>query len=457
MGKKIKRRDGCPAARALRRPAPSSAASTTRPQADLHLRSFGQAFAGYGFNKSHAAAYALVAYQTAYLKANYPVEFLAASMTLDMGNTDKLNAFRRELDRLGVPILPPDINASNPDFAVETVEAKDGEDGTQAIRYALAALRNVGRQAMTQLAAEREANGPFKSLEDFVARLDTHVINKRQLESLIAAGAFDGINPNRKQLTDGIDRILRHANAAASERESAQDSLFGDAGSVALSPISLPDTPDWLQSDRLKHEFDAIGFYLSAHPLEAYGDALARLRVVEAAALPERLRDGESDTVRLAGAVIGRKERTTSRGGRMAFVHLSDRSGAYEVTAFSETLSSIRDLLDEAAEAGAPVIVTAEARLDDGALRITAQTVERLDKAVADSTDGLVIFLESVAAIENLKGLIDRQTTGRGHLRLVVDTDDQEVEIALPGAYALSPATRAAIKSIAGVAAVREL
>jgi DNA polymerase-3 subunit alpha len=410
------------------------------------------AFAGYGFNKSHAAAYALVAYQTAYLKANYPVEFLAASMTLDLGSTDKLNGFRRELDRLSIKLLPPDVNASGPTFTVEVLE-----DGSRAIRYALAALKNVGHQAMADLAAERDANGPFKSLGDFAARLDTGVLNKRQLESLVSAGAFDTIEPNRKRVYDGIERILRHANAAASERSSAQSNLFGGSDAEDAPAIVLPETPDWLQADRMKHEFDAIGFYLSSHPLEAYEEGLERLGVSSSAALGELVKPGDSRTLRLAGAVIGRKERTTSRGGRMAFIHLSDRSGAYEVTAFSEVLNAARDLLDQSMEAGAPVLVTAEVRSEDGTLRITAERVQRLDDALSNATSGFRIFLEDDKALAPLMSLIERQSKGKGTLSLVVDADEDEVEIALPGAFALSPATRAAIKAINGIANVREV
>jgi len=409
-------------------------------------------FAGYGFNKSHAAAYALVAYQTAYLKANHPVEFFAASMTLDMGSADKLSGFRRELDRLGIKLLPPDINASQPTFTVETLE-----DGGSAIRYALAALKNVGHQAMTDLVAERDAGGPFASLSDFASRISAGILNKRQMESLVAAGAFEMLEPNRRRLHDGIERILRHASLAADERASAQTNLFGGGNDEDAPAIVLPETADWLQADRLKQEFDAIGFYLSAHPLEAYGEALQRLGVVNSEDLADTVRAGESRTLKLAGAVVGRKERTTSRGGRMSFINLSDRTGAYEVTAFSEVLNASREMLDSSQETGAAVLITAEVRAEDETLRITADRVQRLDDAVAGATAGFQIFLENDRALAPLLSLIERQSQGKGRLRLVVDAEEDEVEIALPGAYALSPATRAAIKAIAGVAQVREL
>src|SRR3546814_98702 len=185
-------------------------------------------FAGYGFNKAHSAGYALVAYQTAYLKANYPVEFFAASMTYDMGNTDKLNVFRQELQRLGIALLPPDINRSEADFGVEVTGEGPG-DGTPAIRYALAALKNVGANAMAAVVAEREAKGRFKSLADFANRLDARLINKRQVENLACAGAFDSLCPNRAQVFHAAESIVRHASAAASELDSAQVSLFGGA------------------------------------------------------------------------------------------------------------------------------------------------------------------------------------------------------------------------------------
>src|SRR5881275_615827 len=215
-------------------------------------------FAGYGFNKSHAAAYALVAYQTAYLKANYPVEFLAASMTLDLGNTDKLNHFRQELDRLGVALLPPDINRSDVTFAVET----DPKTGKPAIRYALAAVKGVGAQAMRDLVAERAAHGPYKDLFDFARRLDTKSFNRRQFENLVKAGAFECLNPNRAQSFATADLLLREASRTAEERQDGQHTLFGQADfadmGFAARP-ALPVIPDWPPVERLQFEFEAIG------------------------------------------------------------------------------------------------------------------------------------------------------------------------------------------------------
>lgn len=415
-------------------------------------------FAGYGFNKSHAAAYAMVAYQTAYLKANHPVEFFAASMTLDLGNTDKINVFKRELERLDIPMLPPDINASAATFSVQDGEdGEDGEDGQGAIRYALAALKNVGRQAMEALTAERSENGPYRDLFDFARRLDSAMVNRRQLESLARAGAFDRLNPNRRQVFEAIDTILAHASAAINERQSQQESLFGGGDETVGSAFALPEVADWPEMDRLRQEFEAVGFFLTAHPLDAYGSALARLEVVPQVELAERLGEAGTATVRLAGTVVGRKERTSKGGNRFAFVQISDSSGMYEVTVFSEVLSASRDLLDASLATGSPILITAEARAESGALRITAQGVQSLDDAAAGSAQGLRVFVAGEEGLAALHGLIHRQKSGRGRVCLVVDLPDREVEVALAEGFAVSPAIRAAIKSIPGIAHVEEI
>ncbi len=405
-------------------------------------------FAGYGFNKSHAAAYGLIAYQTAYLKANYPVEFLAASMTLDLGNTDKINVYRQELDRLGVELLPPDINTSGATFTVEKLEG-----GARAIRYALAAIKNVGVQAMETLVAERNENGPFKDPFDLAGRCDSRIINKRQLESLVSAGAFDSLVPNRAQIFDGIETLIHHANAAAAERESTQESLFGGEGALAQPAPSLSETADWPVIDRLKREFDSIGFYLSSHPLNVYGRSLERIEVQKSAGLISKLADGEVLRVKLAGTVVGKKERTSARGNRFAFVQMSDASGMYEVTVFSEVLSTSRELLDS----GKPLFITTEARRDGDGMRLTAQSIQSLDEAVANAAPLLKLTVGDAAAFPGLKETIGRAQKGRGHINLVLDIGPgQEVEMSLPGGYAMTAEERGALMGLPGISEVQE-
>ena len=403
-------------------------------------------FAGYGFNKAHAAAYALVAYQTGYLKAHYPVEFLAASMTYDMGNTDKLNIFRQELDRLGIPLLPPDVNRSKPDFAVER-----SDDGTKGIRYALAAIKNVGGAAMDALVQDRESQGPFATLSELARRLDGRAINKRQIENLACAGALDGLNGNRRQLYEGADVLVRHAAAAAQERESTQESLFGGDQSFVASEIILPAVEDWPSLERLRYEFDAIGFYLSSHPLETYGDRLQKIGVTSYAEL-NKAGAGDSGLTKLAGIVLGKQERTSRQGNRFAFIQASDMSGSYEVVIFSETLSRCRELFDSAA----PLVFTVEARRDGGDLRLTAQHVEPLEAVISNSLASLRLFLKDPSPLPAVKSVLSRDggAKGQGRISLILDlTDGQEVEMELNDKYRLTPQLCRAIKSIPGVTA----
>ena len=401
-------------------------------------------FAGYGFNKSHAAAYALVAYQTAYLKANHPVEFLAASMSLEINNIDRLELFRRELDRLGIPLLPPDINASRATFSVER-----RDDGSKAIRYALGAVRNVGAQAMAALAEERTANGPFLDPFDFAGRVDAHQINRRQIENLARAGAFDGLSRNRRQIVEAADILLAFSGAARLSREQA--SLFdGDDAALAPRP-SLPEHEDWDQNERLAAEHEAVGFYLSAHPLDSYRAALEGLSVTPSAQVAQQAKAGVV-RFRLAGVVLSVRERGPG-AKRYAFIQLSDPSGSYEVAAFRDTYGDGRGVL----EPGRPVLVTAQARIEGEEVRLSAQGFDDLDARLAHSMTGLAVYLDDPAALEPLGALLAKRKEGAGRIALFVETGGGTVEIALPQAYALSPTLGGEIGALAGVSKVRDL
>ena len=445
MGKKIKAE-----MEAQRKTFVEGAVARGVPEAKAtHIFDLVNKFAGYGFNKSHAAAYALVAYQTAYLKANYPVEFLAASMTFDMGNTDKLNLFRQELDRLGIELLPPDINRSLPGFSVEF----SGESKQGAVRYALAAVRNVGHAAMVDLVAERSGGGPFKDLFDFARRVDAPHVNKRQLEGLAKAGAFDALEANRARAFGAIETVLKLAQATAEERVTNQTNLFGGAGAGPARP-KLPEIADWPLHERLKNEFEAIGFYLSAHPLDAYAKGLARLGVVRSSELAARLTAGGAARVKLAGTVIGKQERTSAKGNRFAFIQLSDAGGAFELTVFSEVLSSARELL----ASGKPLLISADARLEESTVKLLAQAIQPLDEAVTHAAAGLRIAVGDVGAVKQLAAVIGRERKGRGRIAVVVGLGvGREVEIALPGGYAISPAIRAQLQTVPGIIEIQEI
>eukprot|EP00752_Nemacystus_decipiens_P000780 g780.t1 len=410
------------------------------------------AFAGYGFNKSHAAAYALVAYHTAWLKANYPVEFMAASMTLDMHNTDKLNVFRAEMDRLEIELLPPDVNRSDVIFSVE----KDA-DGTRKVRYALAALKNVGSGAMQTVVEERAANGPYADPFDFAERVDARTLNKRLMENLVKAGAFDSLEPNRRRLFDGLESVVRHGQAAQSDRNSDQVSLFGDAPD-ALNRPSLPDRPDWPPTERLQNEFEAIGFYLSSHPLAAYANACRRLGVAQYAdVLAGRVRT--SKAVKLAGIVGGKRMMTTSRGSKMAFVQMSDASGAFEVTLFQEVLSGAREML----ESGEPLLMTVDVqKRGEGAeaeFRLTATACRPLEEEAAQAADGMLIRLRDDSPLAPLTKVFEGHgKPGRGRVEIeLVDREEGEIGLTLARTYAINAAFRQAVKSIPGVVDVQDL
>ena len=417
-------------------------------------------FAGYGFNKSHAAAYALVSYHTAWLKANYPVEFMAAVMSLDLNNTDKLAIFKQEVVSMGIDILPPDINKSEVEFSVEVIEGrKDDEniggaqsDGTlRGVRYGLAALKNVGAQAVEGLVAERQKNGPFRDVADFCSRLDTRHINKRALESMARAGAFDSIDPNRARMLASVEPMLSHASAACADRSSNQVSLFGDE--VTRQALVLPDVDDWELIDRLTHEKEAIGFYLSAHPLDAYVTILKRRKILPSTELERKAAVG--GVVRLAGTIQNIRMMKNKRGKRFAFISLSDAHGNFECMVFSDLLDSAEDML----QPGRSVIVTVEVGIHpERGLRVTAKSFAAIEVVAANSAKGLDIFLNEAGSVPAVHKLLEKHRDGRGIITFKCEVeDDYDVEIELRDRYKVSPDLRAGLAALKGVTDVREI
>jgi DNA polymerase-3 subunit alpha len=399
-------------------------------------------FADYGFNKSHSAPYALLTYQTAYLKANYPVEFLAASMTLDMGNTDKLAEFRSEAARLGITVEPPSVNRSGVEFDV----------AGNTIHYALAALKGVGRMAVEAIVAARGAR-PFADLGDFARRINPRAVNKRVLESLAAAGAFDALERDRARAVAAVDVVLATAQRAHDAAESGQSELFG--GPAAPEQLKVPDVPGWLPAERLQREFDAIGFFLSGHPLDDYAGVLKNMQVQSWAGFARAVRAGVT-AGKVAATVVSRAERRTKTGNKMGIIGLSDPSGHYEAVIFAEGLQQYRDLL----EPGSPVLLHLTAEAQGEEVRARIQTVEPLDRAAAKVQKGLRIFLRDVApldaVVKRLDGKGDGSGQGSGEVNLVMLLDaGAEVEVRLPGRYKVSPQIAGAIKAVPGVVEVQ--
>jgi DNA polymerase-3 subunit alpha len=407
-------------------------------------------FAGYGFNKAHSAAYGYISYQTAYLKANYPVEFMAATMTSDLSNTDKLAMTRQELQRMKVTLLPPDINASGPRFNVEKLP-----DGSRAVRYALAALKGVGEEAMKVVVKEREDNGPFHDLHDFARRLTAKTLNKRQMESLAAAGAFDEMHASRADVMASAEILLRYAAAHAEEKASSQASLFGEPQDGVLPAPELVKAEKWEALEKLRHEFEAIGSYLSAHPLDSMTAQLEKLRVVPSTKVREALQSSPTHRLKMAGIVIKKQERTSQKGNRFAFVQVSDPYGVYEVMMFSEVLGRSRELL----EAGTAILLTVDAdKKNEDEIRYLAQSIEPLAAATQSVTRELHIRLGSVPAVSGVKTVLDQSGPGRIKVHLMADTGQTgQVTIALAGSWALRDDMPKALRSINGVMEVKEV
>jgi DNA polymerase-3 subunit alpha len=410
-------------------------------------------FANYGFNKSHAAAYAVVSYQTAWLKANHPVEFMAGVMNCDIHLTDKLGVYFEEVrKRLDLPWVPPCVNRSDATFKV--VEG--------ALVYALGALKNVGVEAMKLITEGRMVDGverPFSTLFDLARRVDIKRVGKRPLEMLARSGAFDQLDPNRRRVFDALDGLVGYSAAIHEQKSSNQVSLFGEAGDDLPEPRIVP-MDDWLPAERLSEEFKAVGFYLSGHPLDDYIGALKRKDIKTLDQVHERAERG-AHVAKLAGVVAGVQIRKSARGNRFAFAQLSDTTGGYEITIFSDTLEKAQDHL----VTGAKVIVTVEATLESDQLKLLGRSIAPIDTVVADVGGmGLKIFVDDIDAVSAVASVLEgagkaAQNVGRGPVQfcLMDSSLPGEVEIDLGQDFPVTPQIKGAIKSLMGVMEVEDL
>ena len=404
-------------------------------------------FANYGFNKSHAAAYAVVSYQTAWLKANHPVEFMAGVMNCDIHLTDKLGVYFQEVKKgLGIEYTPPCVNRSQATFDV-----KD-----QKLVYALGALKNVGVEAMKLIVEGRDGR-EFVNLFDFARRCDLKRISKRPLEMLARAGAFDVLDPNRRRVMGSLDALTGYSAAIHDQKSSNQVSLFGEAGDDLPEP-RLMGGEDWLPAERLAEEFKAIGFYLSGHPLDDYMGALKRKQVLTLDEVIARAEKGAA-VVKMAGTVSGRQERKSARGNRFAFVQLSDPTGQYEVTMFSDTLEASREFL----ETGSQVVMTCEATMEADQLKLLGRSVGPIDAVVADAGGaGLRVFIDGPEVIGSVATILANAAKdgvrGRGPIYFCLMNDDLpgEVELDLGDEFPVNPQIKGALRSLGGVIEVED-
>ena len=406
-------------------------------------------FANYGFNKSHAAAYAVVSYQTAWLKANHPLEFMAGAMNCDLHLTDKLSQYVDEVRKgLKLPFISPCVNRSQPKFSVSE----------NSLVYGLAGLKNVGLEAMGALVNVRN-NKVFVNLFDFARRLDLRKIGKRPLEMLVQAGAFDVLDNNRHRVFKSLDALVAYSAAIHDQKMSKQVSLFGDGGDDLPEPV-LPSVSDWLPAERLSREFSAIGFYVTGHPLDDYKSAFKVNQILTIEEVEAKALSGPC-LVKIAGVVVGRQERKSARGNRFAFVQLSDFTGNFEVTLFSEVLEKSRNNL----ESGARIILTVEASLEGEQLKLLCRSIANIDEAIStDTSHGIKIFVEDKKVLPSIISVLDQASENKKivskgpiHLCLIDSGLPGEVELDTGLNCDTSPQIRGAIKSLDGVLDVQEI
>ncbi len=399
-------------------------------------------FAGYGFNKSHAGAYAIISYQTAYLKANYPVEFMAAVMTLDMGNTDKINFYRQDLRRMEIRLLPPDINQSVDYFKVE--ETPEGK----AIRYALGALKGAGQHAMQTLVAIREEGGAFKDMDDFMRRIDVKSFSKKQLEVLAAAGAFEAFNIPRSCVYNASEYLMRQAHKWAEEKSSGQVSLFGASEEQTgwQEKLFMSEVDDWDELECLQKEFVAVGFYLSAHPLDSQTEVLEKNGFKSFVGVKTFLATSKHPTtrVKVAGVVIKRQEKRSDRG-RFAFLTLSDQSGLYDVTVYTDALMSFRDIM----QAGNILAISADASMrDEDDIRLIMRNASLLDDDLSGKIKQIDITFESAEAIDEMVEILNNKPAGPVKITMTIPLSDlkKSVKIKLTQGCMIQPEDMEALK-----------
>jgi len=406
-------------------------------------------FAGYGFNKSHAAAYAMISFRTAYLKAEFPTEFIAASMSLDLNNVDKLAQFYREAKRMGIEVRPPCVNHSMADF--------DVADG--AVLYALGALKNVGLEAMKHVVAQREEGGPFKDLFDFAKRVDARIVNKRCFENLARGGAFDALEPNRAKAFFAAATLQQIGTRSTQERMSAQAGLFGDS-EVEMAEPELADPPPWSLVEKLDHELGAIGFYFGGHPLQAYEAVLLRKKTTFSADIESEHRRGIK-VMRLAGVVRKRQERMSQRTKKkFCYLALSDPTGDYEVFIGDELLNRYRDIMT----AGALIEVQVSVNERDGELKIFGNSVSSLDTDVQQKLKGIIIRLriandESLNDLEaSIAAVKNAPSRKMGYVDVIAPLDlGREAHWRLPDKIGIGDKARAALKSSRFVEVIEEV
>ncbi|HLE57915.1 MAG TPA: DNA polymerase III subunit alpha, partial [Rhodothermia bacterium] len=369
-------------------------------------------FAGYGFNKSHSAAYSVVAYQTAYLKAHYPAEFMAAVMTSELGDSSRLAVMIEELKRLRIRLLAPSINHSRAHFSIEK----------GCIRFGLLAIKGVGTAAVESIVEMRNEHGPFTNLFDFCRRINFRSVNKKTLECLILAGAMDEMEGKRSQLYEGLDSAIRYAQRLQVDEAAGQNSLFSSSGpAVALSKPSLPDVPAWPRSELLKKEREVVGFYVSGHPLEMFAPEVRAFATANLSRLGE-LREGVSYSV--CGIITEVRERTQKNGRQMAFFTIEDYFGQAEIAVFGQQYEQLREFIrvDEL------VMVRGAPSTQSGQLRWKIHDILPMQRVRDQLVRSIILKVDTTrVAADDMKELLDLCERNRGSCKLYFDIEDEDL------------------------------
>ncbi len=395
-------------------------------------------FAGYGFNKSHAAAYALIAYQTAYLKTHFPEFFITASMSLEKDNTDKLSVFVNDAKKMGIKILPPDINKSKMDFDVEEND----------IRYGLGAIKNTSQKDMIQINDEVHQNGNFKDLYDFAQRLDASVLSKKNLEFLAYSGTFDAIENNRNKVYQSINILSSISNAAMEKNSNNQDYLFDDEFEN-FSHIPLPEVDNWTNSESLEKEFTAIGFYLSGHPLNEYEQIIKDKKIKYYSDI-----NSSETKYKIAGTISYVKERKSQRGRNFAFVGLTDENNQFEITLFSDVLFKVRNFLIP----GLSIIAEVETQRNDNNLRLLTIDLFPLEELMKKNINVLKVYVNNPETILKIRDRVEDKGNSKILVQILMNGKDKyQTELKLGNNFIVNPSIKASIKEIEGVLKIEEV
>jgi len=410
-----------------------------------HVFELIEKFGGYGFNKSHSVAYALIAYQTAYLKAHYPVQFMAALLTEDMGSQDKTIKNIAECKEMGIPILPPDINESQVDFAVVG----------DSIRFGLAAVKNVGIKAVEAIVDERESNGPFTSLTGFCRRVDKSKVNKRVLEGLIQCGAFDFTGVFRSRLFASLSHALAFGGMSEDPNQLNMFDLFPSKEEEERT-FEPQDMDEWEDDEKLRREKESLGFYITGHPLDRFMDVMNELAITTTLDLTA-MRD--KSVVRLAGLINSMRIKRTKRGEKMAVINLEDKSGFTEVVVFPDVFAKCASLLND----DRPLLITGEVEAGDNLVKIRAQDIVALETVKQKSIKSILIPVSQEgltrSSLMKLKDLIFRYP---GECRLTFRIDlggSRNATVAAHSRYSVTPEENVIgeIESLVGTKVIREV